>query len=396
MAMEAAPLKQSMNNYDTNELVSVLTAKLQASLPEPWLVDAAKIVLAAIALAGFASVLAMILVYVERKVAGHFQQRLGPMRVGPHGIFQPIADSLKLLAKEEITPRDADRLIYNLAPLLTFVASFVCMGFIPFAPNLQAVRFNVGLLFVLGISSMGVLGILAAGWSSNNKWSLLGAMRAGAQIISYELSAALALLVGVIFAGSLDFHEIVKSQEAGWWIWRAPVVGLVAFIIYTIASTAECNRTPFDIVEGESELTAGFHTEYSSMKFAMFFLAEFLNVFIVSAISATVFLGGWMPLHIGNWEAANRIFDMIPAWIWFFGKVSALVFVVMWFRWTFPRLRVDQLMRFEWKFLMPASFATLAVAAILAASQTYFFAPERPAAPPVAPAPTKPPILANK
>jgi NADH-quinone oxidoreductase subunit H len=295
------------------------------------------------------------------------------MRVGYHGILQTVADSLKLLAKEEINPRDADIFIYDLAPLITFVATFVCISFVPFAPDLQAVRLNVGLLFVIGVSSVGVLGILAAGWASNNKWSLLGAMRAGAQIISYELSAGLALLTMVMFIGSLDFHEIVTSQQAGWWVWRAPGVGFMAFVIYTIASTAECNRTPFDIVEGESELTAGFHTEYAAMKFAMFFLAEFINIFVVCAISATVFWGGWMPLHLGGLEGLNRAFDLIPPWAWFFGKVSALIFLVMWFRWTFPRLRVDQLMRFEWKFLMPLALVNLGAGAVLAATGWYFF-----------------------
>jgi NADH-quinone oxidoreductase subunit H len=324
-------------------------------------------------LTAFVSVLAMALIYVERKVAGHMQQRLGPMRVGWHGVLQTLADTLKLLGKEGITPRDADVFVYNLAPLISFVSAFVALAFIPFAPRLQALTFNVGLLFLVGVSSVGVLGILAAGWASNNKWSLLGAMRAGAQIISYELSATLALLAMVLFVGSLDFQQIVESQRAGWWIWRAPGVGLVAFVIYTIASTAECNRTPFDIVEGESELTAGFHTEYSSMKWAMFFLAEFANVFIVSAVSATVFLGGWMPFHIGGWVALNQIFDLIPPLLWFFGKVSVLVFVVMWFRWTFPRLRVDQLMRFEWKYLMPLSLANMAAASVLVTAGFYFW-----------------------
>lgn len=367
--------------YNTDRFVLALTQRLNDSIGLPWVVELIKMAAAAVLLVGLASVLGMVLIWIERKVAAHMQQRLGPMRVGFHGIFQTVADTLKLLAKEDITPKDADILVYYLAPLIAFAASFVCLGFLPYAPGMQAVRFNVGLLFVLGISSVGVLGILAAGWSSNNKWSMLGAMRAGAQIISYELSAALALLTAVIFTGSLDFHDIVESQREGWWIWRAPVVGLLGFVIYTIASTAECNRTPFDIVEGESELTAGFHTEYSAMKFAMFFLAEFVNIFIVSGVSATIFLGGWMPFHIGGMDGLNNIFDMIPPWIWFFGKVMALVFIVMWFRWTFPRLRVDQLMHFEWKFLMPVSFATVAVAAVLATGGWYFFS----AAPKVAP-----------
>ncbi len=359
--------------YQTDKLVQLITDRLHQAIGVSWVAELVKMAGAAVILVGFVSILAMVLIYVERKVAGHMQQRLGPMRVGPHGILQTLADTLKLLSKEEINPQDADLFIYNLAPLITFVASFVCLSFVPFAPSLEAVQFDVGLLFVLGISSMGVLGILAAGWSSNNKWSLLGAMRAGAQIISYELSAALALLAMVLFVGSLDFRDIVESQRTGWWIWRAPVVGIVAFVAYTIASTAECNRTPFDIVEGESELTSGFHTEYAAMKFAMFFLAEFVNVFIVCAVSATVFLGGWMPFHIGDWTGLNGVFDLIPPWIWFFGKVSALIFLVMWFRWTFPRLRVDQLMHFEWKFLMPLSFTNLAAGAVLVSMGWYFF-----------------------
>jgi NADH-quinone oxidoreductase subunit H len=177
----------------------------------------------------------------------------------------------------------------------------------------------------------------------------------------------------VVFIGTLDFQQIVESQRAGWWIWRAPGVGLIAFVIYTIASTAECNRIPFDIVEGESELTAGFHTEYSAIQFAMFFLAEFVNVFTVCALSATVFLGGWMPFHIGGVEWINEVLDLVPPWAWFFAKVAVLIFVVMWFRWTFPRLRVDQLMRFEWKYLMPLSLANLALGAVLVTAGMYFF-----------------------
>lgn len=359
--------------YEPDTLVDALLAWLSQVIGPPWVIDLLKMAGAAALLAGFVSVMAMVLIYIERKVAAHMQQRLGPMRVGPHGILQTVADSLKLLGKEDIVPRDADATIYSLAPLICFVAAFVSLSFIPFAPRIQAVNFNVGLLFILGISSVGVLGLLAAGWSSNNKWSLLGGMRAGAQIISYELSAGLALLTAVLFAGSIDFQQIVLSQQSGWWIWRAHGVGVLAFLIYTVASTAECNRTPFDIVEGESELTAGFHTEYSAMKFAMFFLAEFINVFVVCAISATVFLGGWMPFHIGGQETLNRFFDLIPPYAWFFGKVAGLIFLVMWFRWTFPRLRVDQLMRFEWKYLMPISLANLAAGAVLATAGLYFF-----------------------
>jgi NADH-quinone oxidoreductase subunit H len=359
--------------YQTDRLVESLTTTLTQWIGIPWVVELIKMLGSAGLLLAFIAVLAMAMIWVERKVAGHMQQRLGPMRVGPHGLLQTVADSLKLLGKEGITPESADQFVYNLAPLMCMVAAFVSLSFLPFAPRIQGVNFNVGLLFVVGVSSLGVLGILAAGWSSNNKWSLLGAMRAGAQIISYELSAVLALLSMVLFVGSLDFTDIIESQRAGWWIWRAPVVGVLGFVIYTIASTAECNRTPFDIVESESELTAGFHTEYSAMRFAMFFLAEFINVFLVCAISATVFLGGWMPFHVGDWQGLNRWFDLLPPWLWFFGKTSALVFLVMWFRWTLPRLRVDQLMRFEWKFLMPVALANVALGAVLVVGRWYFY-----------------------
>jgi NADH-quinone oxidoreductase subunit H len=359
--------------YRTDRLVEVFTAWLTGLIGTPLAAELVKMAIASAFLAGFISGVALVLVYVERKVAAHMQQRLGPMRVGPHGLLQTLADGLKLLSKETITPADADVFVYNLAPILSLAAAMIAMAFIPFAPGLTAVSFNVGLVFILGISSVGVLGILAAGWSSNNKWSLLGAMRAGAQIISYELSASLALLSIVIFTGSLDFREIIESQRAGWWIWRAHGVGFMAFIIYTIASTAECNRTPFDLVEGESELTAGFHTEYSSIRFAMFFLAEFVNMFLVCAISATMFFGGWMPFHVGDFQTLNRFFDLIPPGIWFFAKTGALVFLLMWVRWTFPRLRVDQLMAFEWKFLLPVSITTLTVGSVVVTAGWYFF-----------------------
>lgn len=359
--------------YRPDRLAALIGAQVDGLITIPWLAALVQMTLVAAVLCGFVAVLALILVYLERKVAAHMQQRLGPMRVGPHGILQTVADALKLLTKEEIVPAQADHFLYLLAPVIAFGAALLVLCFIPFAFDLQVVRFNVGLLFVVGISSIGVLGVLAGGWASNNKWSLLGGMRAGAQVMSYELSATLALLAVMVFIGSLDFHDIVESQRQGWWIWRAPGVGLLAFLIYLIATTAECNRTPFDISEGESELVGGFHTEYSGMQFAMFFLAEFVNVFAVSAISTTVFLGGWMPLHVGDWQALNSLFDLIPSWAWFLGKAFGLVFIVMWFRWTFPRLRVDQLMRFEWKFLMPIAFINLGCAAVLAVAGWYFF-----------------------
>lgn len=322
---------------------------------------------------GLIAFLGMSLIYAERKIAGHFQCRLGPMRVGPHGIFQTVADTFKLLLKEDIIPTNADQLLHVVAPLLALLGTVLMLGVLPYSPIFQIVDVNIGVLYITAVSGFGVLGILLGGWSSNNKWSLIGAMRAGAQIISYEISATLALLVVVLFASTLSLSGIVQSQAEGWWIWRAHGVGQLAFLIYLIASTAEINRTPFDIPEGESELTAGFHTEYSGMRFAFFFLSEFINMFIVSALAATLFLGGWMPFHIGDFEAFNRIMDLIPPVFWFFGKTAFLIFIIMWFRWTFPRLRVDQLMHLEWKILLPLGFVNLLAAAVVVLARFYFF-----------------------
>jgi NADH-quinone oxidoreductase subunit H len=330
-------------------------------------------VISLLAIAGLIAFLGMSLIYAERKIAGHFQCRLGPMRVGPHGIFQTVADTLKLLFKEDIVPERADKAMHLVAPFLSLAATILMLAVIPYSPVLQIADVNIGVLFVSAVSGLGVLGILLAGWSSNNKWSLLGGMRAAAQIISYEMSATLALLVVVLFAGTLSLSGIVQSQAAGWWVWRAHGVGLVGFILFIIASTAEINRTPFDIPEGESELTAGFHTEYSGLRFAFFFLAEFINMFVAAAIAATLFLGGWMPFTIGNFESFNAIMWLIPPAGWFVLKTSALIFAFMWFRWSFPRLRVDQLMHLEWKILLPIGFVNLVAAAVVVLYKFYFF-----------------------
>lgn len=326
-----------------------------------------------VAVVGFVSVLGMVFVYAERKVAAHFQCRLGPMRVGWHGLLQPLADGIKLFLKEDILPHKADKILYYLAPFFSLLATFLALAIIPMGPALQIIDLNIGVIYIAAVSGFGTLGILLAGWSSNNKWSMLGAMRAGAQIVSYEVSATLSLLVIVLFSGSLKISEIVTSQAQGWWIWRAHGVGVVAFVIFIIASLAELNRTPFDLAEGESELTAGFHTEYSGLKFSLFFLAEFINMFIVSALAVTLFLGGWMPFHIGDYAAFNGAMDLIPPVIWFFLKTAFIIFLIMWFRWTFPRLRVDQLMKLEWKILLPLGFINLIVAAIVILKGYYFF-----------------------
>ncbi|MFQ5606918.1 MAG: NADH-quinone oxidoreductase subunit NuoH, partial [Candidatus Zixiibacteriota bacterium] len=326
-----------------------------------------------VSVAGFLSVLGMTLIYVERKVAAHFQCRLGPMRVGWHGILQSIADAIKLLLKEDIIPDRADRLLFYLAPAFSILATVLALIIIPMSPSLQVVDLNIGIVFIAAVGGFGVFGTLLGGWSSNNKWSLLGAMRAGAQFISYEISVTLSLLVAVLFAGSLQLSEIVQSQADGWWIWRGHFAGAIAFVVFLIASTAELNRPPFDLPEAESELTGGFHTEYSGLRFSFFFLAEFINMFIASALAVTLFLGGWMPFHIGGLDGFNALMDTLPPGLWFGAKTAFVIFLTMWVRWTFPRLRVDQLMRLEWKCLLPLGFANLMLAATLILTKTYFF-----------------------
>jgi len=258
----------------------------------------------AICIIGLFAILGLVLILMERKVSAWMQIRLGPNRVGPGGMFQTVADTLKLIVKEGMTPNNVDRFLFNLAPFIVMIVSMVVLAPIMFAKNFQIWDINIGVLFITAVSSVSVIGILMAGWASNNKYSLLGAMRSGAQIVSYELSAGLSILAIVVLTGSLKISDIINSQENGWWIFKGHVPAIIAFVIFIIAVTAETNRAPFDLAEAESELTAGFHTEYSGMKFALFFLAEYVNVFIVCAIGATLFLGGWMPLHFGT---ANKL-----------------------------------------------------------------------------------------
>ena len=312
------------------------------------------------------AILGLVLVLMERKVAAHIQIRLGPNRVGPGGMFQTVADTLKLIMKEGLVPDKADKFLFNLAPFVVMMGGMLLLAPIAFAKNFQIWDINIGVLYISSVSSLSVIGILMAGWASNNKYSLLGAMRSGAQIVSYELSAGFAVLTIVVLTGSLQLSEIVNAQQNGWWIFKGHIPAVIAFVLYIIAVTAETNRAPFDLAEAESELTAGFHTEYSGMRFALFFLAEYINIFIVCAIGATLFFGGWMPLHIGNWEAFNHIMDYIPSSVWFMGKTFFLIFLIMWFRWTFPRLRVDQLLNLEWKYLLPISLFNLLLVAVIA------------------------------
>jgi len=325
-----------------------------------------EMVIAGVAIIGLFAVLGLVLVIMERKVAAWIQIRLGPNRVGPKGLLQSAADTVKLLVKEGMTPDGADKFLFNLAPFIAMIVAMLLMAPIAFAKDFQLWDLNIGILYVSSVSSIMVISILMAGWSSNNKYSLMGAMRSGAQIVSYELSAGLAILTIVVLTGSLQVSEIVQSQANGWWLFKGHIPAIIAFVIFMIAVTAETNRAPFDLAEAESELTAGFHTEYSGMKFALFFLSEYVNVFIVCAVGATLFLGGWMPFHIGNWEAFNHVMDYIPSSVWFFGKTFFLIFLIMWFRWTFPRLRIDQLLNLEWKYLLPISMVNLLLMTALA------------------------------
>ena len=300
---------------------------------------------------------ALFAVWWERKISAHMQDRLGPMRTGGyHGWAQTIADILKLIQKEDIIPSAADRKLFILAPYLVFAGSYAAYAAIPFSAAYVGSGINIGLFYVISISSIVVVGLLMAGWASNNKWSLFGAMRSAAQIVSYEIPVALAILAVVMVAGSFDLQEINRLQSGWFWNWflfqKFPFLFLGS-LIYFVASLAEVNRTPFDIPEAESELVAGYHTEYGGMRFALLFLSEYANMFAVSAIAATLFLGGWNS-PFGEWLSG-------PCWgvFWFLTKGMSFIFVQMWLRWTLPRLRVDQLMYVGWKVLIPFAFVVV-------------------------------------
>lgn len=318
------------------------------------------------------AILAILLIFMERKVCAAFQCRLGPMRVGPWGIFQVIADVLKMLIKEIFAVDKADKLLYSIAPILVLIGSVGAFSFMPWNKGATILDFNVGIFLMTAISSIGVIGIFIAGWSSNNKYSVISAMRGAVQMISYEMSLGLCLIAAVVLTGTMQVSGIVEAQSGpfGWLVFQGHIPAIIAFVVFLITGNAEANRGPFDLAEAESELTAGYHTEYSGMGFGFFYLAEYLNLFIVAGVASMVFLGGWMPIHIGV-EGFDKVMDYIPGIVWFLGKAFALVWVLMWIRWTFPRLRIDQILKLEWKYLMPLSLLNLVIMTIVVAFGWY-------------------------
>ena len=298
------------DSIDFNAVTGWVHDTLSGMMPA-WGVTLTECVLIGLCLLLGYAVIALALIYVERKVCAFFQCRLGPNRVGPYGTVQSVADMIKMLIKELITINHIDRFLFNLAPYIVIISSVLAFGCLPFAKGFEVLDFNVGIFFLMAVSSIGIVGILLAGWSSNNKYSLIGAMRSGAQMISYELSIGLSLMTMVVFAGTMQLSEIVERQADGWFLFTGHIPAVIAFLIYLVAGTAETNRGPFDLPEADSELTAGYHTEYSGMHFGFFYLAEYLNLFIVAGVATTMFLGGWMPLH--NEDMRTSVHDVYVA-----------------------------------------------------------------------------------
>ncbi len=306
---------------------------------------------------------AAVMVWAERKVCGHIQRRPGPFEVGPFGLLQTAIDGVKLMGKQILIPNGADRKLFRLAPMISFVPPIAALLVVPFSSSLQVRDLDIGVLFILSLAAMNVLALLIAGWSSANKYSLFGAVRAVAQAVAYEIPLLISLLTIVLWSGSFKMSEIVAAQGGFWFIFKPPFTGLVAFLIYFITGLAETNRAPFDLPEAESELTAGFHTEYSGMGFGLFFLGEYTNMFLVCAIAATLFLGGWHGPAILT-TSSTGFFANVYQILWFLLKVYGLLLVMIWARWTFPRVRFDQLLNFCWKVLIPISLANLALTAL--------------------------------
>jgi NADH-quinone oxidoreductase subunit H len=342
----------------------------------------ASLVVPVVLLLGFVMLNAAYLSWVERKVLAHMQARLGPMRTGWHGLMQPIADGLKFMMKEDIIPDKADKWVFRIAPLILLTMAFGAIVVIPFGPStnfyglmnrmvpLSVSNLNIGVLYILAFASVGTYGVIMAGWASNNKYSLMGGFRSAAQMISYEIPMAFAVITVVLMAGSLNLSEIVNAQKDKWFIAALPV-GPVAFFLYLFAGIAETNRVPFDLPEAESELVAGYFTEYSGIRFALFFMAEYISMMVISLLVSIMFLGGWLPVqilphtlaHVAPIAWINRQLAALPPTIWLLAKLYFFIFFYMWLRATLPRYRYDQLMALSWKFLLPLSLGTLLVAA---------------------------------
>lgn len=317
----------------------------------PWIVTIKSALISITAFTIIGPVIMMYLTLIERKIVGRMQNRIGPNRVGKWGLLQPLADGVKMLTKEDIVPERADKFLHFWAPILIVVPALLVFSVLPFGRNMTAVNLNVGLLFFIAVSSTTTIMIFMASWGSRNKFSLIGGMRAVAQMVSYEVPMVLSVVPVVLMVGSLSTVEIVNAQ-GGWggmkWFAFTPW-GFLGFFIFFLCGVAEVNRSPFDLPEGESEIIAGFHTEYSGMKFALFYMAEFINTFTISGMAATLFLGGWQG-------------PLLPSWLWFLLKTYALIFIMIWFRGTLPRFRVDQLMGLAWKFLLPLTLINIFVA----------------------------------
>ena len=356
--------------FDFSTVTEWFDKLLNGVLPG-WLSTTIECVLIGVGLLLAYALLALFYIYFERKLCAAFQCRLGPNRVGPFGLLQSFADMFKILIKELIELKNIDKFLFALAPYLVIIASMLAFAVLPWGNGLQIIDFNIGIFFLVAVSSIGVLGILLAGWSSNNKFTLIGALRSGAQMVSYELSIGLSVLTMVAFAGTMSVGGIVEQQSDLWFIFKGHIPAIIAFCIYLVAGTAATNRGPFDLPEAESELTAGYHTEYSGIHFGFFYLAEYLNLFIVAGVATTLFLGGWMPLHIPGCDGFNAIMDYIPSIVWFIGKAVLVSAIIIWFKWTYPRLRIDQLLKLEWKYLLPINLFNLVLMVLVIVYKLY-------------------------
>lgn len=294
-------------------------------------------------IAGFVTVLVVFLIWMERRVAASFQERIGPNKYGPQGLLQPVYDAVKMVAKGIITPKNVDKLVYNFAPMLIFIATLLVFAALPYGEGfLTVVNLNVGILYIIAVSSMTTIALLMAGWGSNNKYTLIGGMRTIAMVISYEIPFAFSFLGIIMLTGSMNMTDIINAQQNVWFVFLQPL----AFVLFMISMLAELNRSPFDLPEAESELVAGYITEYPAMKFGLFYLGEFANVFSMSAIAVTVFFGGWQG-------------PFLPSWLWFLIKTFLMIYVIMWIRWTMPRMRVDKMMKLNWQVLIPLSILNI-------------------------------------